>query len=103
MLRAAQRLSKSTPASSQEPNFQTYLIDGDHHCYTNSQIVFQTTPLGKDGKLGGRPKLIDWIECLSETPCREKRVVCIGELQRVAPHEPAPHGCYCDVKLAMLK
>jgi hypothetical protein len=67
----------------QLPNFVTYLVDGDHHCFTNQDLYYQATTLGPNGiaqepmmKFTSTQKMHEWTSLwpldeagISDTQC----------------------------------
>jgi len=83
-----------------EPNFRSYLVDGDHHIYARSEQVFTATPKGADGG-GTGPKLIDWLFNASKCSHSVPGNVCEGRPIDVAHAAAAPTPPdYCDPALS---
>ena len=52
--------------NTERSNFLTYLIDGDHHCYTQQALYFQADTKGAEdnGQTNKSEMLVDWINRL---------------------------------------
>jgi len=78
-----------------EDNFGVYLADGTQHCFTQSQVMYTTTPQGEGGGGDGQ-RLSEWMGELSGAAATS-RVVCEGALVQVQEDAPeCENTTYCD-------
>jgi hypothetical protein len=65
------------------PNFVTYLVDGDHHCFTNQNLYYIADTEGPedDGKETTSPLVYQWVNPLPLSNSQSVNTTCDGNLQ----------------------
>lgn len=74
------------------PNFVTYLIDGDHHCFTDQTLYYVADTEGPedDGKSTASPLLYQWVAPLPLQQGQSVNSTCDGTLQQqLSPQQQA--------------
>lgn len=69
--------------NAQLPNFVTYLVDGDHHCFTNQALYYTADAQGPDdsGLTTKLPMLSAWVNPLPLADGQAASTVCEGTVQ----------------------
>lgn len=77
-----------------EPNYKSYLVDGNQHVYLTSNSTWLTTPLGPEAT-SGRPKLSQWLRDFvnPSTAMGLPDSVCLGPSKVITP---TTHVCIGD-------
>jgi hypothetical protein len=77
------------------PQFSTYLVDGDQHCYTNMDIYYEANPTSYNGKKPSHQiAMSDWVnDVVDSQQGTDVDSVCAG---RKAPSDPDTEPTYCD-------
>jgi hypothetical protein len=67
-----------------DKNFVTFLVNGDHHCFTDQEIYYTADGLGyiNDGKDGAGIMLSDWVNTLPLEPGNSISTQCTGEITK---------------------
>lgn len=85
--------------NAKHPNFVTYLVDGDHHCFTNQALYYQADATGPNGsteedrallreslrgsrRSAGVQKLSDWTNTFPLAESAKASTVCDGTLEQ---------------------
>mmetsp|Transcript_103794 Transcript_103794/g.332628 ORF Transcript_103794/g.332628 Transcript_103794/m.332628 type:complete len:477 (+) Transcript_103794:1220-2650(+) len=72
------------------PNYVEILLDGDQHCYTESDLFFSATTANSDGEISNGTLLVQWVTDFLQGNASS---ACQGALQGADPS----HGDdYCD-------
>jgi hypothetical protein len=86
----------------QNPNFVTYLVNGDHHCFTNQNLYYDADATGPNGSkylLRSRStsdkKLHEWTSLLPLDEAKAIDTQCDGDIQSINPRDLT----YCDAKV----
>ena len=82
--------------NAQRANFVTYLINGDHHCYTPQTVYYTADPVSDsdNGAQSQSPLLYAYVNTLPLAAGGQISTVCDGALQR-----GASDNTYCSSKV----
>jgi len=66
-----------------EKNFLTFLVDGPQHCFTDTNVMYTTTPLGphSEGEGSKEPSLPTWLAGFPVGPGDEAETECEGAIE----------------------
>lgn len=87
--------------NAQLKNFVTYLVDGDHHCFTNQALYFTADARGPSdaGASNAGPMMSDWVNPLPLSSGQAASTVCEGDLQQ-APRAGRDDNTYCSAAVS---
>ncbi len=88
--------------NAQLPNFLTYLVDGDNHCFTCYDLYFTADAKGPsdDGATSEGLSMADWTNALPLSSGQTASTVCEGKvLDNVSKDAAAVDNTYCSAKV----
>ena len=84
-----------------EKNFLTFLVDGPQHCFTDTDVLYTTTPLGphSEGEGSTEPSLPAWLAKFPVTQGGEAETECEGTVEPTGSALRAGENTYCSASL----
>lgn len=81
--------------NAKEKTFLTYLVDGDHHCFTNQALYYTADPISSTdaGQSTSSPLMYQYVNSLPLGEGASQQTVCDGALQG------ASDNTYCSSKV----
>lgn len=86
----------------ENPNFMTYLVDGDQHMYTCESLYYTADALGaKDNNSPSNtgPMLTDYVNNFPLSNSGSAQSVCLGDLVTSDSRAPGVDNTYCSSKV----
>lgn len=87
------------------PNFLTYLVNGNQHCFTNKELYYTADAISAEdnGQSTSQEMMYQWVNNFPLAPGQSETTVCEGTLQLSQNFTGSDDKTYCSKSLASKK